>query len=95
MAKINEAREIRTPNLLIWSQTRCRCAIAPLLWRDFALAHHAERARRREEARRPDFLPPRLARAPLGATWGRRQGRRVWATALQGSLGSAAAPALA
>ena len=25
----NEAREIRTPNLLIWSQTRCRCAIAP------------------------------------------------------------------
>ena len=26
----NEAREIRTPNLLIWSQTRCRCAIAPL-----------------------------------------------------------------
>jgi hypothetical protein len=27
----NEAREIRTPNLLIWSQTRCRCAIAPCL----------------------------------------------------------------
>jgi hypothetical protein len=26
----NEAREIRTPNLLIWSQTRCRCAIAPI-----------------------------------------------------------------
>ena len=26
---ISEAREIRTPNLLIWSQTRCRCAIAP------------------------------------------------------------------
>ena len=26
---VNEAREIRTPNLLIWSQTRCRCAIAP------------------------------------------------------------------
>ena len=26
----NEAREIRTPNLLIWNQTRCRCAIAPL-----------------------------------------------------------------
>ena len=25
-----EAREIRTPNLLIWSQTRYRCAIAPL-----------------------------------------------------------------
>ena len=25
-----EAREIRTPNLLIWSQTRCRCAIAPM-----------------------------------------------------------------
>ena len=25
----NEAREIRTPNLLIWSQTRYRCAIAP------------------------------------------------------------------
>jgi hypothetical protein len=30
----NEARAIRTPNLLIWSQTRCHCAIAPLskLW---------------------------------------------------------------
>ena len=27
----HEAREIRTPNLLIWSQTRCRCAIAPLM----------------------------------------------------------------
>ena len=26
----SEAREIRTPNLLIWSQTRCRCAIAPV-----------------------------------------------------------------
>ena len=25
----NEAREIRAPNLLIWSQTRCHCAIAP------------------------------------------------------------------
>ena len=25
----HEAREIRTPNLLIWSQTRCRRAIAP------------------------------------------------------------------
>jgi hypothetical protein len=25
----SEAREIRTPNLLIWNQTRCRCAIAP------------------------------------------------------------------
>ena len=25
----NEAREIRAPNLLIWSQTRCRCTIAP------------------------------------------------------------------
>ena len=25
-----EGREIRTPNLLIWSQTRCRCAIPPL-----------------------------------------------------------------
>ena len=28
----NEGREIRTPNLLIWSQTRCRCAIPPLLY---------------------------------------------------------------
>ena len=25
----NEGREIRTPNLLIWSQTRYRCAIPP------------------------------------------------------------------
>ena len=27
-----EGREIRTPNLLIWSQTRCRCAIPPHNW---------------------------------------------------------------
>ena len=26
----SEGREIRTPNLLIWSQTRCRCAIPPM-----------------------------------------------------------------
>ena len=26
----NEGREIRTPNLLIWSQTRCRCTIPPM-----------------------------------------------------------------
>ena len=26
----NEGRVIRAPNLLIWSQTRCRCAIPPL-----------------------------------------------------------------
>ena len=25
-----EDREIRTPNLLIWSQTRCHCAISPM-----------------------------------------------------------------
>ena len=29
-AQLSEAREIRAPNLLIWSQTRCRCAIAPM-----------------------------------------------------------------
>ena len=30
----DEGREIRTPNLLIWSQTRCRCAIPPMpSWR--------------------------------------------------------------
>ena len=26
----DEGREIRTPNLLIWSQTRCHCAMPPL-----------------------------------------------------------------
>ena len=26
---LHEGREIRTPNLLIWSHTRCRCAIPP------------------------------------------------------------------
>ena len=26
----NDRREIRTPNLLIWGQTRCRCAIQPM-----------------------------------------------------------------
>ena len=29
---MNEGREIRTPNLLIWSQTRCRCAIPPVIF---------------------------------------------------------------
>ena len=27
----NEGRKIQTPNLLIWSQTRCRCAIPPMI----------------------------------------------------------------
>ena len=27
----DEARNIQTPNLLIWSQTRYRCAIAPVV----------------------------------------------------------------
>ena len=26
-----DSREIRAPNLLIWSQTRCHCAIPPLV----------------------------------------------------------------
>ena len=29
-AVVDEARAIRTPNLVIWSHTRCRCAIAPM-----------------------------------------------------------------
>ena len=28
---MHEAREIRTPNLVIWSHTRCHCAIAPIV----------------------------------------------------------------
>ena len=36
----SEAREIRTPNLLIWSQTRCHCAIAPLV-RDTKFQEHS------------------------------------------------------
>ena len=32
----NEGREIRTPNLLIWSQTRCRCAIPPMSFSTYA-----------------------------------------------------------
>ena len=35
----NEARAIRTPNLLIWSQTRCHCAIAPLVYMDVAATY--------------------------------------------------------
>ena len=37
----HEGREIRTPNLLIWNQTRCRCAIPP--WQHVSLQptiHH-------------------------------------------------------
>jgi hypothetical protein len=30
LSRKHEARAIRTPNRLIWSQTRYRCAIAPL-----------------------------------------------------------------
>ena len=32
----NEAREIRTPDLLIWSQPRYRCAIAPVVLKSIA-----------------------------------------------------------
>ena len=34
MSKKPETREIRTPSLLIWSQTRCHCGIAP--WSAFS-----------------------------------------------------------
>ena len=36
-ASQSEARAIRTPNLLIWSQTRYHCAIAPL-WVEWKFA---------------------------------------------------------
>ncbi len=39
MTLANEAREIRTPNLLIWSQTRYRCAIAPVAIKKWTLQH--------------------------------------------------------
>ena len=54
----NEAREIRTPNLLIWSQTRCRCAIAPrgLLWWRAVLAF--------DQARRPSPRTDSVATCP-------------------------------
>eukprot|EP00971_Amphidinium_carterae_P239448 4753455-Amphidinium_carterae.1 len=38
-----EAREIRTPNLLIWSQTRCRWAIAPCLGAEQHMWQHRAR----------------------------------------------------
>ena len=38
----NEAREIRTPNLLIWSQTRYRCAIAPIDVKCISIALHKQ-----------------------------------------------------
>ena len=54
-----EDREIRTPNLLIWSQTRCRCAISPTKdFRAFAILHmhddhsdYLEEGRERERER--------------------------------------------
>ena len=39
----NEAGEIRTPNLLIWSQTRYRCAIAPMVANAEEAHHHKSR----------------------------------------------------
>ena len=39
----NEGREIRTPNLLIWSQTRCRCAIPPSATMGFVIPSVAKR----------------------------------------------------
>ena len=59
----NEGREIRTPNLLIWSQTRCRCAIPPMnlniiLIRNYGRFKHARR-RARDPAR---DLSPTLVR---------------------------------
>ena len=46
----NEAREIRTPNLLIWSQTRCRCAIAPREGSGSSLDERSDKEGRRATA---------------------------------------------
>ena len=56
---LNEGREIRTPNLLIWSQTRCRCAIPPLITVSFL-----------EHARLPSNAMP--AFVPRAATHGKK-----------------------
>ena len=56
----SEAREIRTPNLLIWSQTRCRCAIAPLritkAWRPSGRASNLGHRRRNQWERQARSL---------------------------------------
>jgi len=61
-SRSSEGREIRTPDLLIWSQTRCRCAIPPWARRKLTASvvglapligggHRSEAPRAREESR--------------------------------------------
>ena len=67
----NEDREIRTPNLLIWSQTRYRCAISPVQNR--ARRHTSDTNNKK-----------RLNTAPLMQTnsphWGLNPGPSVYKT---------------
>ena len=69
----NEAREIRTPNLVIWSHTRCRCAIAPL-----------ETRRRRRSSRVPHKGWTQWAAALMQSPPTPRRGRRSRKAVLKG-----------
>ena len=73
MLQENEGREIRTPNLLIWSQTRCRCAIAPL-----------ETRRRRRSSRVPHNCWTQWAAALMQRPPTPRRGRRSRKAILKG-----------
>ena len=58
--KQDEGREIRTPNLLIWSQTRCHCAMPPcdnyLLWDIVCVNLEMRRADMQRDAKNSDVM---------------------------------------
>ena len=58
--KQNEGREIRTPNLLIWSQTRCHCAMPPCdnlsLWDIVCVNLEMRRADMRRDAKNCEVM---------------------------------------
>ena len=61
---------MRAPNLLIWSQTRCRCALAPLACRAPQQATQLATAlgtKARERKEKFDSAPPRQTQKPKTA----------------------------
>ena len=72
-ANHNEDREIRAPNLLIWNQTRCRCAISPMRTLE-PLLYQARKAAALSAGApaRPGITQPATALEPIIYFWGRR-----------------------
>jgi hypothetical protein len=77
--KIRDPRGIRTPNLLIWRQTRCRCAIEPLNRRkkQISIAHSNGRRSNpniRQNGTTPAISDPRSSQRTTGnSLWSSRR----------------------